>query len=203
MDLGGLFFVNRVRIVAAESGLYPDGLYVSADLGVQKKDNVSGYGAARVGGQLVFELPENVQDTIDVSFPPALARSVGLLLLRASPKALHIGEVEVYGVGYAHQAAYVSPFIDLGEPAVWGAIRWRGSEDPRARVWIQSRAGKDLDPNVYWRFTGRGDEVTSLDDEGQPLDATDYLFLKPGEAGEITYDIDNWSFWSSPYTFAD
>ena len=32
MDLGGLFFVNRVRIVAAESGLYPDGLYVSADL---------------------------------------------------------------------------------------------------------------------------------------------------------------------------
>ena len=120
MDLGGLFFVNRVRIVAAESGLYPDGLYVSADLGVQKKDTVSGYGAARVGGQLVFELPENVQDTIDVRFPPALARSVGLLLLRASPKALHIGEVEVYGVGYAHQASYVSPFIDLGEPAVWG-----------------------------------------------------------------------------------
>jgi hypothetical protein len=203
MDLGGLFFVNRVRVVAAESGLYPDGLYVSADLGVQKKDTVSGYGAARVGGQLVFELPENVQDTIDVSFPPALARSVGLLLLRASPKALHIGEVEVYGVGYAHQASYVSPFIDLGEPAVWGDIRWRGRQDPRARVWIQSRAGKDLDPNVYWRFTGRGDEVTSLDEEGQPLDATDYLFLKPGEAGEITYDIDNWSFWSSPYAFAD
>ena len=93
MDLGGLFFVNRVRVVAAESGLYPDKLDVTADLGVQKKDNVSGYGAARIGGQLVFELAENVQDTIDVRFPPALARSVGLLLYRASPKALHIGEV--------------------------------------------------------------------------------------------------------------
>ena len=56
---------------------------------------------------------------------------------------------------------------------------------------------------MYWRLTGRGDEVTSLDEAGQPLDAADYLFLKPGEAGEITYDIDNWSFWSSPYTFAD
>ena len=64
-------------------------------------------------------------------------------------------------------------------------------------------AGNDRDPNVYWRFTGRGDEVTSLDEAGQPLDATDYLFLKPGEAGEITYDTDNWSFWSSPYAFAD
>ena len=203
MDLGGLFFVNRVRIVAAESGLYPDKLDVTADLGVQKKDNVSGYGAARLGGQLVFELPENVQDTIDVRFPPALARSVGLLLYRASPKALRIGELEVYGVGYAHQASYVGPFIDLGEPAVWGDIRWRGRKAPRACVWIQSRAGNDRDPNVYWRFTGRGDEVTSLDEAGQPLDATDYLFLKPGEAGEITYDTDNWSFWSSPYAFAD
>ena len=203
MDLGGLFFVNRVRLVAAESGLYPDKLDVTADLDVQKKDNVSGYGAARLGGQLVFELPENVQDTIDVRFPPALARSVGLLLYRASPKALRIGELEVYGVGYAHQASYVGPFIDLGEPAVWGDIRWRGRKDSRARVWIQSRAGNDLDPNVYWRFTGRGDEITSLDEAGQPLDAADYLFLKPGEAGEITYDTDNWSFWSSPYAFAD
>ena len=203
MDLGGLFFVNRVRIVAAESGLYPDKLDVTADLGVQKKDNVSGYGAARLGGQLVFELPENVQDTIDVRFPPALARSMGLLLYRASPKALRVGELEVYGVGYAHQASYVGPFIDLGEPAVWGDIRWRGRKDSRARVWIQSRAGNDLDPNVYWRFTGRGDEITSLDEAGQPLDAADYLFLKPGEAGEITYDTDNWSFWSSPYAFAD
>lgn len=203
MDLGGLFFVNRVRLVAAESGLYPDKLDVTADLGVQKKDNVSGYGAARLGGQLVFELPENVQDTIDVRFPPALARSVGLLLYRASPKALRIGELEVYGVGYAHQASYVGPFIDLGEPAVWGDVRWRGRKDSRARVWIQSRAGNDLDPNVYWRFTGRGDEITSLDEAGQPLDAADYLFLKPGEAGEITYDTDNWSFWSSPYAFAD
>ena len=112
--------------------------------------------------------------------------------------------MEVYGVGYAHQASYVSPFIDLGEPAVCGATSaGAAARIPRARVWIQSRAGKDLDPNVYWRFTGRGNEVTSLDEEGQPLDATDYLFLKPGEAGEITYDIDNWSFWSSPYTFAD
>ena len=203
MDLGGLFFVNRLRIVSAESGFYPDRLDVSADLGVQKKDNVSGYGAARIGGQLVFELPENVQDTIDVSFAPELARSVGLLLYRTSPKPLRIGEVEIYGTGYTNQAFYVSRYIDLGEPAIWGDIRWRGRKDPQARIWIQSRAGNDLDPNVYWRFTGRGDETTPFDDAGEPLDATDYILLKPGEAGEITYDTENWSFWSSPYEFAD
>lgn len=203
MDLGGLFFVNRVRLVTAESGLYPDRLDISADLNVQKKDNVSGYGAARIGGQLVYELPENVRDTIDVKFEPELARSVGLLLYRTSPKPLKVGEIEIYGTGYTNQASYVSQYIDIGEPAVWGNIRWRGRKDPQARIWIQSRTGNDLDPNVYWRFTGRGNETTPFDDAGQPLDASDYSLLKPGEAGEITYDTENWSFWSSPYEFAD
>lgn len=201
MDLGGLFFINRVRIIAAESGLYPDKLDVAADLAVQKKDNVSGYGAARIGGVLVYELAGNVRDTIDVSFPPALARSIGMMLYRTSVKPLLIGELEVYGTGYTNQAHYIGALIDLGEPAIWGDISWGGRQDDQARVWIQSRAGRDEDPNLYWRFSGRGDEVTPYNQNGKLLNASEYKKLKPGEPAEITYDTENWSFWSAPYEF--
>ncbi len=204
IDLGGLFYVSRVRLFTPQdqSGHYPDKLDVLANpKGVQILDDVSGYGAAVGVGQRVFRLPENTRDTIDVSFPLALARSVTLLLYRTSPKAVILAETEVYGEGYINGASYESNFIDLKEPAVWGDIRWGGSKEPEARVWIQTRAGKDLEPNVYWRYTGRGNELSQFNDQGKPLDAAAYALLKPGEAGGITYDTDNWSFWSAPYDF--
>ncbi len=204
IDLGGLFFVNRVRLYSPidQSGRYPDKLDILANAkGVQILDDVSGYGAAVGVGSLVYRLPENTRDTIDVSFPLALARSVTLLLTRVSAKAVIIAEAEVYGEGFINGASYASEFIDLKTPAIWGDVRWGGQKDPDARVWIQSRAGKDLEPNVYWRFTGRGTEISQLDDKGKPLVAASYAQLKPGEEAQITYDTRNWSFWSAPYDF--
>lgn len=204
VDLGGLFFVNRVRLFtpAGQSGHYPDKLDVLANAkGVQVLDDVSGYGAAVGVGERVYRLSENVHDTIDVSFPLALARSVTLLLTRISAKAVTIAEAEIYGEGYINGAAYASPFIDLKAPAIWGDLKWGGTKEGEARVWIQSRAGKDLEPNVYWRYTGRGTEISQLDDKGKPLTAASYALLKPGEAAQVTYDTQNWSFWSAPYDF--
>jgi hypothetical protein len=131
------------------------------------------------------------------------SRSVGLMLYRISPKAVSVGEVEVYGEGYISQASYVGPFIDMGQQAIWGDLRWRGRQDPEARVLIQSRAGRDQDPNKYWCYTSRGSETTALDKDGNPLSASAYSGLKPGEEAGITYDRENWSFWSAPYEFAD
>ena len=198
LNLGGLFPINRVRVFPPpRSGDYPDKLDIATHtefVNSRQKD---------LSGELVARVPENVQDTIDVRFPSLLARSVGLLLYRITRRSIKVAEVEVFGEGYINQAYYVSPFVDLGEPAIWGDIRWRGRQDPDARVWIQTRAGKDLDPNVYWRFTGRGDEASRFDEKGRLLDAAAYAQLKPGEAAQITYDMENWSFWSSPYGFAD
>ena len=56
---------------------------------------------------------------------------------------------------------------------------------------------------MYWRNTGRGDELSRFDENGKLLDAKGYAGLKTGEAAEITYDTENWSFWSPPYEFAD
>ena len=73
-------------------------------------------------------------------------------------------------------------------------MRWRGVEEAGASVFIRSRSGGDREPNVYWRFTGRGDERTRFNEEGQLLDAATYARLRPGEAAEITYDMKTWSF---------
>lgn len=203
IDLGGLFYVNRVRLFTplSQHGHYPDKLEVWVNPTGMRGGTA--FTQSSPVGDLVYRLLENMSDTLDVSFTPALAQSVCLLLTRISYKDLFLAEIEVFGVGYPAQASYIAPFIDLKEPAIWGPIRWGGRKDPEARVWIESRAGKDLDPNVYWRFTGRGTETSTLDETGKPLTATSYAQLKPGEAAQVTYDTQNWSFWSAPYEFAD
>ena len=203
MDLGGRFFINRVRIIAGVSGSYPDGLRLFANDVVQGKDTVSGYGASVSTGIQVLDLPENVQDTIDVTFPAVLTRSLDLILLRSSPKPVLVGEIQIFGEGFTKEAFYEGPFIDLGQAAVWGNLRWRGREDTEAKVRIQTRAGRDKDPNVYWRFTGRGSEISPIGSNGKELDKIGYALLKPGEAAGTTYDMQNWSFWTAPYDFAD
>ena len=210
INLGGLFLVNRVRFIAVE-GFYPDMMDIATNTALKVTPGIGSFrssaafidAASRLEGELVFRLPENVENIIDARFPSSSARSVDLLLHRRSPKLVRVAEIEVYGEGYISEASYVGPFIDLGEPAIWGDIRWRGQQDPQAKVFIQSRAGKDSDPKVYWRLTGRGDEVTRFDEKGRLLDAVSYAQLKPGEEAEISYDLENWSFWSPPYDFAD
>ncbi|MSR82170.1 MAG: hypothetical protein EXS58_04500 [Candidatus Latescibacteria bacterium] len=197
VDLGRVFQVNRVRLFTSDSGHYPDKLDIATNTGV-----MPGAKFYLTPDEVVFKLAENVQDTIDVHFPPSLARNVELMLYRASPKTVTVAEVEIYGEGYINRASYASQLIDLGEPAIWGDIHWHGHQDSQAKVWIQSRAGKDLDPAVYWRFTGRADEVSPLDAKGNSLKEATYAQLKPGEAAQITYDTENWSFWSPPYEFA-
>lgn len=213
VDLGGLFPIGRLRLICFQSGNYPDRLDIAANLrGVEDITQFLTFsyetasnqiGTFLAGSEIVYRLPENVRDTIDVSFPPRVARTVDLVLYRSSPKQVEIAEIEIYGEGYIAEAFYVGHLIDLGEPAIWGDIQWGGRKDPEARIWIQSRTGRDLDPNLYWRFTGRGDEISRFDEQGKPLDQRAYSRLKSGEAAQITYDNENWSFWSPPYEFAD
>lgn len=211
VDLGGLFLVNRIRLVTLAEHHFPDVLDVGANSSTKLTPGIGSFrsrsgfidASSRLEGDVVHRVPENVNHIIDVSFAPSLARSVDLLLHRRSPQLVRVAEVEIYGQGYINQSTYISSFIDLEEPAIWGNIRWRGRRDRQAKIFIQTRAGRDLDPNQYWRFTGRSSEATPFDKEGRLLDRAAFARLKPGEAGEITYDRENWSFWSPPYDFAD
>ena len=107
-----------------------------------------------------------------------------------------VNEIEIYAKGFAEQATYISNILDFGQHMAWGNLRWSGHQDPKAQVLIQSRSGQDEDPDLFWRFTGRGDEKT-------PVSRTDYTKLAVGEKAGTGYDQANWTFWSSPYAFAD
>jgi len=201
-DLGGTFSVNRVRVISTPgTGLYPDKLNITTST-IPQIIEQGAYGG--VGpGLTAFSAVENTQDTIEAVFPTTRAMEVGIEIIVSTGRNMEIAEVEIYGEGFVNKASYLSKFFDLGEPAILGEMRWQGQKDPQVRVDIHSRAGKTLDPNVYWRNTGRGDELSRFDENGNLLDAGRYGSLKTGEAAEITYDVENWSFWSSPYEFAD
>ncbi len=201
-DLGGAFSVNRVRLISTQgTSLYPDKLLVTTSTIPQIVERGS-YGGVDPG-RTVFSIVENTQDTVEAVFPTMRATEVGLQITVTTSRNMEIAEVEIYGEGFVNRASYVSKMFDLEEPAILGEMRWQGRKDPGVRIDIHSRSGKTLDPNVYWRNTGRGDELSRFDERGKLLDAKGYAGLKTGEAAEITYDIENWSFWSPPYEFAD
>ena len=142
----------------------------------------------------------NRQRAVDFLFPTRAVEYVALTV--AAQEMWEVAELEVYGEGYVPRAFYQSQVLDLGATSTLGTLRWTGFKDDDARVEIRTRSGSDPDPDRYWRFTGRGDEQTFLDDEGQPLTRTAYQSLSFGQ-GPITPDLDHWSDWSGGYSFAD
>ena len=111
-------------------------------------------------------------------------------------ETLDIHEIEIYAKGLAQQSTFISNIIDFGRLMAWGDLRWSGRQDAQAKVLIQTRSGQDEDPEIFWRFTGRGEEKV-------PVSAAEYDDLKLNEKAGITHDQDNWTFWSAPYSFAD
>ena len=79
------------------------------------------------------------------------------------------------------RAFYQSKCWTWARPRPWGPLRWTGFKDDEGYIEIRTRSGSDPDPDRYWRFTGRGDEQTFLDDEGQPLTRAAYQSLSFGQ----------------------
>ena len=201
-DLGGAFSVNKIRLISTPgTSLYPDKLLVTTKTIPHIVERGS-YGGVDPG-RTVFFLEENNKDTVEAVFPMVRATEVGMQITVTTGRNMEISEVEIYGEGYVNRASYHSKIFDLEAPTILGQMSWHGEKDPQVRVDIHSRSGKTADPYIYWRNTGRGDELSRFDDSGKLLDAKRYKGLKAGEAAKTTYDFENWSFWSPPYEFGD
>ena len=173
------------------NSLFPDGT---------RRQRVAGAPRDEWTIDAVGSVSPNRQRAVDFLFPTRTVEYVALTV--AAQEMWEVAELEVYGEGYVPRAFYQSQVLDLGATSTLGTLRWVGFKDDDARVEIRTRSGSDLDPDRYWRFTGRGDEQTFLDDEGQPLTRTAYQSLSFGQ-GPITPDLDHWSDWSGGYSFAD
>ena len=197
LDLGGRFPVTRIVFYPRPE--HPERYIDQFRLYINNGTDLDNLG--RPIWKKIEEREENMDVVVTVEFPRQLVRYVELHPWQN--KAWEIAELEVYGEGYVPDALYVSDIIDFGEFASWGRIRWKGERDPEAQVFVQTRTGMDDDPNVYWRKTGKWDEITSLREDGKLLTATDYRNLPKTEQGGTTYDTENWSFWSAPYDFEE
>ena len=207
LDLGGQFLLRRIRVLSG----YTDPARIARDfrilvfpalpaVEVFTEETASGGTLFRTPG---WALPHEILVTDnelwdrEVEIPREFRRAASFSVsLGEHTHPWEVAEIEAYALGVAGSARYTSRLLDMEGPAVWGEMRWAGMEGADARVFLQTRLGKDDTPLAYWRYTGRLDEKRTVSREV-------YNSLAVGEVAGTTYDIGNWSFWSSPYVFAD
>ena len=134
---------------------------------------------------------ENLDVVVDLRFP---TRSIRWISLQPFPRRnWEIAEFEVYGEGFVEETTYLTQVLDFGQPINWGKIRWSAEVPEETRIEIRTRTGKTPDPNLYFAENTNGDlaEIT----------LKDYNKIDVGARLPPVYDIDNWSFWSTPYDF--
>ena len=144
----------------------------------------------------IVEGRDNREQILDVPIPAHEDVEFVQVTVGEHGEDWEVNEIEIYAKGFVEQSTYISNILDFGQPMAWGNLRWSGRQDPKAQVLIQSRSGQDDDPDLFWRFTGRGNEKT-------PVSRSEYADLAVGEKAGTGYDQANWTFWSAPYAFAD
>lgn len=206
LDLGGEFTLQRIRVLSG----FTDPARIARDFRIlvfPALPTVETFTEETAGGTR-YRVPDwappreilvtdNEVWNREVEIPREFGRAGSFSVsLGKHSHPWEVTEIEAYAVGVVGSARYTSRLLDMGGPAVWGEMRWAGMEGADARIFLQTRLGRDDTPLAYWRYTGRLDEKRKVSREV-------YNSLAVGEVAGTTYDIDNWSFWSSPYVFAD
>ena len=140
---------------------------------------------------------------IDLDFPSVPTQRLLFRIFAQEGVDWEIAEFEIYGSGFVPFSRYTSNVIDLGEVLSIGDLTWSGrqGEELGTRVDITMRSGDDAQPEVYWRYTFRGDEQVPFSESGTPLTKAQYRRLEIPEQGDIRHDKDNWLTWNTPYDF--
>ena len=199
VDLGAQYPVDRVVIM---SGLNAPGLTLR-DFSIFLSPELPTDGlrccpvSAPVLRPFAAEVRDNREQVREVRLPGLQPMRFLQIAVGEHEEGWEIHDVQVFGKGFVESATYLSNIIEFDGPVAWGQLRWAGFQGAGARVMVQTRTGSDADPQLYWRFTGRGADRVEVTREEYEED------LKLGELAGITYDRSNWSYWSAPYEFAD
>lgn len=175
----------------------------------------------------IADVRENFDSEVDIAFPQQYVRFVRYNRNTSALDAQSVGgtirgtiaEFILRGEGVPKRAVYVSKIIDLERPVNFGRIFWKATafrqidgvavevEDAEAYVEVTARAGVDDDPNIYHEYTDSGREfVVSRERYENELRRPDSIGQqatvnrRPGQQASITYDSENWGFWSPPIT---
>ena len=139
---------------------------------------------------------ENLDSVVDLRF---LTRDLRWVAIRPinPERTWEIAEMEVYGEGFVTKTSYRTGVLDFGRPVAWSKIRWQGEVPAGTRLALRTRTGTTPQPNLFWKIGSTGNFERVSKDEY----TTTY---QVGRFDQIqkTYDVENWSFWSTPYDFA-
>ena len=171
-------------------------------------------------GALLADVQENFDAHVKIDFPRQYVRYVRYRRkLSVQDQNLPggvaskgtIGDFELFGEGVPRRVIYVTRIFDLGSEVNLGRIFWAATpmrevdgqllEAPEAAVSVrvEARSGRDDDPDVYHEYTDSGKEkVVSRQRYEFELKPGSIQRAKPGMRASITYDTDNWTYWSPP-----
>ena len=148
------------------------------------------------GFDILARNTENLEQIVDLEFPTRDLRWIAVRPINPE-RTWEIAELEVYGSGFVTKTTYRTGVLDFGRPVAWSKIRWNGVVPSGTRLVLRTRTGTTPQPSLFWRIgsTGNFERVTKEEYN------TTYQVGRFEQIKE-TYDVDNWSFWSTPYDFA-
>ena len=204
LDLGVLFWVDRVRLLGDFTGLPTTGERARTRFG---SINYLWYKMSGSDGSLapdgslrwvsLGELPESPRNRrgivhFEERFPSTKLRYVRLLFgMTSGALSGTTAEFQVFGEGFPAALTARSPIFDLGGKKTVSALDWQAQVPPNTRLEIRSRTGNLLD-----------EEYSFFDKNGKEVSARKYDKLIPSFRGRIdtvrTIGSD-WSNWSPVY----
>jgi len=134
-----------------------------------------------------------------------------------------IADFELFGEGVPKRSLYKTRLINLGLEQNFGRLFFKATpirvingvptemEDVNAKVSIEVRTGRDDDPDIFHEYIVTGQEkVVSREryyDDLRPrwvkrCTTCEYVVraARPGIRASVSYDDENWTFWSTPFT---
>ncbi|MEE2874865.1 MAG: hypothetical protein VX893_18370 [Candidatus Latescibacterota bacterium] len=210
IDLGALYWVDRVRMLGDPSGIAPGS--ACADCGRGRIFNYLWYrfftsdGSKAPDGslnwELMGELPSNPHNLVGVRhfqelFALRKVRHVRLIFPMSEGFEAFNGRIgttaewQIFGEGYPAEITMGSPIYDLGSVQHVSAIHWTAETPAATLVEIRSRTGNLLDEQYIFQ-----------DKNGKHVTEKKYNKLIPsfkGAIDTIRAPGADWSNWSRPY----
>ena len=208
IDLGALFWVDRVRILGDASGINPGS-------GRHNRGRAFNYLWYRLTGSdgsvapdgslrwtLLGEIPPDEKNLFDVRrfeerFALQKLRFLQLIfpmtnnLVDVDGRVGTTAELQIFGEGYVAELQALSPLYDLRGLKNVSSVEWSADTPPGTRVEIRSRTGNLLEENYVYH-----------DKDGAVVTLKRYEKLIPSFKGEIDTvksPGSDWSTWSTVY----
>ncbi|MBT4496451.1 MAG: discoidin domain-containing protein [Gemmatimonadetes bacterium] len=171
IDLGGLYWVDRVRILGDVSGISPSGGWWRRRA---RATNFLWYilygsdGSLAPDGtlrwEILGELPsdqKNLQGVVhfEERFPLQKLRYFKLFFPQQNVRAGTTAEFQIFGEGHPAKVVLTSPIYDLKQVMNASAVEWSADVPDQTRLEIRSRTGNLLDEEIIYRDKG-GKEIT-------------------------------------------